>query len=264
MVERKQSIPPISKAIPVTDMFIKLVGFGMADEHRLLNQRGAPKQREEQWNGNKNTEFEKGIIKTNRCKKRNVMASRYLNRAHTCFWRSERMVSEKICPVCHNVNEDTALMCATCGALLEGVPTNLVSGPEQVSPVDDKSTYINTALIPPGGVGIHVAGTLMPYYLSIDKELIIGRQPGTPLEAVLDLTVLNAFDLGVSRRHALIGRTDTGFDVSDLGSRNGTWLNAKKLIPHQPYRLVSGSQLRLGRMQLFIVHRAADNAARKK
>jgi len=104
----------------------------------------------------------------------------------------------------------------------------------------------------------------MPYYLSFDKELIIGRQAGTPLEAVLDLSLLNAFDLGLSRRHAMIRRTDSGFDVLDLASRNGTWLNAKQLIPHQPYRLVSGSQLRLGRMQLFIVFHAADNAARKK
>ena len=186
------------------------------------------------------------------------MASRYLNRAHTCLWRRERMISEKICPVCHNVNEDTAMMCTTCGALLDGIPTDLVSGTEPVSPVEDKSTYINTALIPESGLGIHVAGTLMPYYLSIDKELIIGRQPGTPLEAVLDLSLLNAFDLGVSRRHVMIRRVDSGFDVLDLASRNGTWLNAKQLIPHQPYRLVSGSQLRLGRMQLFIIYRSAD------
>jgi len=173
------------------------------------------------------------------------------------------MASEKFCPVCHHANEDTALMCVTCGALLDGIPTNLVTGEEQISPAEDKSEFINAALIPADGVGIHVAGTLMPYYLSFDKELIIGRQAGTPLEAVLDLSLLNAFDLGLSRRHAMIRRTDSGFDVLDLASRNGTWLNAKQLIPHQPYRLVSGSQLRLGRMQLFIVFHA-DNAARKK
>ena len=174
------------------------------------------------------------------------------------------MASEKFCPVCHNLNEDTALMCATCGAMLEGTPTDLVTVTEDASPVEDKSGFINVALIPAGGVGIHVGGTLMPYYLSIDKELIIGRQAGTPLEAVLDLTVLNAFDLGVSRRHAMIRRIDSGFEVLDLASRNGTWLNAKKLIPNQPYRFVSGSQLRLGRMQLFIMYRVADNMAQKK
>ena len=174
------------------------------------------------------------------------------------------MVSEKFCPVCHNPNEETALRCSTCGAILDGIPTNLVSSAEQVSPVVDKSGFVNAALIPAGGVGIYVAGTLMPYYLSIDKELIIGRELSTPLEAVLDLSLLNALDLGVSRRHAMIRRTDSGFEVLDLASRNGTWLNTKKLVPNQPYRLVSGSQLRLGRMQLFIIFHAADNAARKK
>ena len=173
------------------------------------------------------------------------------------------MVSEKFCPVCHNLNEDTALMCSTCGAVLEGVPTNLMSAVEDVSPAEDKSAFINVALIPEGGVGIHVAGTLMPYYLAIEKELVIGRQAGAPLEAVLDLTVLNAFDLGVSRRHAMLRRIDSGFEVVDLASRNGTWLNAKRLVPNQPYPFTSGSQIRLARMQLFIMYRVADSAAGK-
>jgi len=174
------------------------------------------------------------------------------------------MVSEKFCPVCHSLNEDTALVCSTCGVMLEGIPTNLVTPTEDASPVEEKSAFIKVALIPEGGVGIHVAGTLMPYYLSVDKELIIGRQAGTPSEAVLDLTVLNAFDLGVSRRHAMIRRTDTDFEALDLASRNGTWLNAKRLVANQPYRFASGSQLRLGRMQLFVMYHLADNIARKK
>jgi hypothetical protein len=168
------------------------------------------------------------------------------------------MASEKICPVCQHVNEDTALMCTTCGALLDGVPTNLVTGTEQISPAEEKSEFIKAALIPADGVGIHVAGTLMPYYLSFDKELILGRQAGSPLETMLDLSVLNAFDLGVSRRHAMIRRRGSDFEVVDLTSRNGTWLNGKKLLPNQPYRFASGSQLRLGQMQLFIMYRVAD------
>ena len=168
------------------------------------------------------------------------------------------MASEKICPVCHHVNEDTALMCSNCSALLDGVPTNLVTGAEQISPVEDKSEFINAALIPADGVGIHVAGTLMPYYLSFDKELILGRQPGAPLETMLDLSVLNAFDLGVSRRHAMIRHRGSDFEVLDLTSRNGTWLNGKKLLPNQPYRFASGSNLRLGQMQLFIMYRVVD------
>ena len=174
------------------------------------------------------------------------------------------MPSEKLCPVCHHVNEETALMCTTCGAMLDGIPTNLVTNPEQAIPVEDKSTIINATLIPEDGVGIHVAGTLMPYYLSIEKELILGRQTGTPSEMVLDLTVLNAFDLGVSRRHAMLRRIDSDFEVLDLASRNGTWLNGKQLTPNQPYRFASGSQLRLGRMQLFIMYRSPNNVDRKK
>ena len=174
------------------------------------------------------------------------------------------MSSEKLCPVCQHANEETAVMCTNCGAIIDGIPTNLVTNPEQAPPLEAKSTVINATLIPADGVGIHVAGTLMPYYLSFDKELILGRQPGAPLETMLDLSVLNAFDLGVSRRHAMITRRGSDFEVRDLTSRNGTWLNGKQLLPNQPYRFASGSQLRLGRMQLFIMYRNADNVAGKK
>jgi len=171
------------------------------------------------------------------------------------------MISEKFCPVCHHLNEDTALICGTCGAVLDGIPTNVVTVTEPTSPVEveDKSAFIHMDLIPKGGVGILVAGALMPYYLTMDKELIIGREAGVPLlENVLDLTVLNAFDLGVSRRHAMIRRIDSEFEVFDLGSRNGTWLNARQLLPNQPYRFASGSHLRLGRMQLFIMYHTPE------
>jgi pSer/pThr/pTyr-binding forkhead associated (FHA) protein len=63
---------------------------------------------------------------------------------------------------------------------------------------------------------------------------------------------------GVSRRHAMIRRIDSEFEVFDLGSRNGTWLNARQLLPNQPYRFASGSHLRLGRMQLFIMYHTAE------
>lgn len=172
------------------------------------------------------------------------------------------MISERSCPVCHHFNEDTALICGACGAVINGISTNLVPVTEPTNPLEDMSAFIHADLIPEGGVGILATGALMPYYLSIgiDEELIIGREAGTPSENMLDLSVLNAFDLGVSRRHAMIRRAGSYFEVFDLFSRNGTWLNARKLLPNQPYRFASGSQLRLGRMQLFIMYGSEGSA----
>jgi FHA domain-containing protein len=179
------------------------------------------------------------------------------------------MASEKLCPICETRNEDTALVCITCGTSLEGDPTDLVAITEYVgwqpnAAVEDAATFIDAALIPEGGVGIHIAGAPKPYYVPIYRELIIGRQVDAALEAVLDLSDLDAFNMGVSRRHAMLRRAEFGFEVLDLSSRNGTWLNGKQLVPNRPYPFASGSQLRLGRMQLLIVYPVPGQGTQKK
>lgn len=169
------------------------------------------------------------------------------------------MASEKICPNCKTKNKDTAAVCSSCGARLEGNATNLVAVTEYVGgqpnlPADDAAASIDVALIPEGGVGIFIAGAPKPYYVSIYRELIIGRETDATLEAVLDLSDLDAFNLGISRRHAMLRRADSGFEMLDLSSRNGTWLNASQLIPNKPYPFASGSQIRLGRMRMVIMY----------
>ena len=180
-------------------------------------------------------------------------------------WKSKCMITEKFCPVCHNLNKDTAFICGTCSSELEGKSTNHVIITEHVSLTGDASAFIDTTLIPEGGVGIYIAGVPKPYYLSIYKELILGRKlDDATVETVLDLTGLAAFNMGVSRRHAMIRRSGSDFEVLDLASRNGSWLNAMRLVPDKPYRLASGSLLRLAQMPLFIMYNVADNVARKK
>jgi hypothetical protein len=180
------------------------------------------------------------------------------------YWSNKRMISEKFCPVCHNLNEDTAFTCKTCGSALEGKSTDLVTPPDNASPMEDASAFIDTALIPKNGIAIYIAGAPTSYYLSIDKELILGRQVGVKVESMLDLTSLAAFNMGVSRRHAMIQRVGSDFEVVDLASRNGTWLNAMRLVPNKPYRFASGSQLRLAQMPLFIMYNVVESVTRKK
>jgi len=163
----------------------------------------------------------------------------------------------KICPACNTENEATAEDCRNCGALLNDFPTDLVAPPDLVNaPIPEVESFMDTSMIPEDGIGIHVANAPKPYYLYIYKELIIGRptDADATLEAVLDLSELGAYAMGISRRHARIRRTATGFEVLDLDSRNGTWLNAERLIPNKPYPFVSGSQLRIGKMHLLLVY----------
>jgi hypothetical protein len=174
----------------------------------------------------------------------------------------------KFCPVCKNKNEATALVCSYCGAMLEDNPTNKVSTTSNnalpTPPVESVVSFIDAALIPEGGVGIYAAGSFKPYYVQVNNELIIGRKVESTTESVLDLSDLDAFNMGLSRRHALIRRTDSGFEVMDLSSTNGTWLNAERLFPNKPYPFASGSQLRIGRLRLFIVYQTTLKGNRKK
>ena len=173
-------------------------------------------------------------------------------------------VSEKYCPVCKNKNASTASVCSNCGALLEEDLTNIVAttsntGRQSNVPAEHVESFIDVALIPEGGVGIYIAGSFKPYYMVVDKELIIGRKAEATSESILDLSDLDAFNMGLSRRHAIIRRTESSYEVVDLSSTNGTWLNAERLIPNKPYLFASGSELRIGRMRLFIMYHTVPN-----
>lgn len=171
--------------------------------------------------------------------------------------------SKKICPICQNENEADALVCRHCGVLLDEYRTSLVAKPEldtHTSPsASQLESFIDARLIPEDGIGIHVAGDSKPLYVSIPEEIVIGRlteaTSASESEAFLDLTSMHAATMGVSRRHVMIKRTSSGYEVTDLSSRNGTWLNAERLAPNKPYPLASGSQLRIGHMRLLIMHR---------
>jgi predicted component of type VI protein secretion system len=47
--------------------------------------------------------------------------------------------------------------------------------------------------------------------------------------------------------------TPTTAHTIDLFSTNGTWVNEVSLMPQHPFPLKSGSQIRLGKLRIFIV-----------
>ncbi len=50
----------------------------------------------------------------------------------------------------------------------------------------------------------------------------------------------------VSRVHCTIRRIRTGWYIEDAGSRNGTWLNGRKLKPGKAVRLTPDDVIKLG------------------
>ena len=179
-------------------------------------------------------------------------------------------IFEKFCPVCKQKNELEAIVCTRCGTSLETYPvdeTAITRTTEVQTRVVERmgELLINEALIPIGGIAMYLAGTSDPVFLSSEKEFVIGRkveEEGTT-EAFLDLAKLGGYQMGLSKRHAMIRRSENGYEVIDLASRNGTWLNGVQLLPDQPYPLASGSQLRLARMRLLILYRPVLEAKQK-
>lgn len=166
---------------------------------------------------------------------------------------------EKFCPVCKIKNDRDAIFCIHCGSLFDqhysGMPATTknteLSG---AFLAEIKNPPVDKTLIPEDGIAVYVAGTSKPVYLRFEKELVFGRKSDDNEGNLLDLSELGGYETGVSRRHAMIRRGESGYELIDLASTNGSWLNEQRLSPNKPYPLASGSQLRFGRMRLLVLY----------
>jgi predicted component of type VI protein secretion system len=76
--------------------------------------------------------------------------------------------------------------------------------------------------------------------LELDGELVIGREGGhAPIE-----------DGHLSRRHALVRPVDDGFELEDLGSRGGTFVNGERI--ESPTRIAAGDLIKVGQTLLEV------------
>ncbi len=170
-------------------------------------------------------------------------------------------MAEKFCPVCKYKNEAGATICAYCGASLEitqGNPSTTVNMEREttsVLPEAGRDILQKAYQAPPKGIAIYTTESDVPITIQTDPQFTLGRKmTGEMDESFVDLRPFGAYENGVSRRHALIRVSENGYDLIDLGSTNGTWLEKKRLIPNRPYPLESGSRIYLGRLQLFVIY----------
>lgn len=76
----------------------------------------------------------------------------------------------------------------------------------------------------------------------LDKDVVsAGRHPQSDI--FLD-------DVTVSRRHAEFRRTSGGYEVSDVGSLNGTYVNRE---PIEASRLSNGDEVQIGKFRLVFL-----------
>jgi hypothetical protein len=115
---------------------------------------------------------------------------------------------------------------------------------------------IDQKMIPQVGIAFFVEGTSRPVFSCSDREFVMGRKVGETHGTLLDLSPFGGYHLGVSRQHVLIRQVADGYEILDLASSNGTWLNDERLEPHKPHPLTNGAHLRLARMRFFVAYRS--------
>lgn len=174
-------------------------------------------------------------------------------------------INEKFCPTCKHIIDRKADVCVFCGSRIEENPSRPVLATKRTQVLKAPTSellnlYVDTSLLPEQGIALYIEGMPEPACLVFDGELVLGRDgvdaDGAPDENLLNLSELGGYLMGISRRHAVIRRTKEGYEITDLASTNGSWMNGMKLTPNRTYPLASGSQVRFGRMRLTVLYRS--------
>lgn len=161
------------------------------------------------------------------------------------------------CPYCSNLNREGVLFCEECGTPLTGSSV----GTTQVMPTDTlrpTPAAVQEAAKPITGTAVLTSSTniiikLNDKNVAVDllpqSEILVGRRDEQEkIFPEIDLTPHDGVEKGVSRKHAIIRRTEDTLTVTDLGSANGTFLNGQKLIANQPHVLRDGDEISFGKL----------------
>jgi len=148
------------------------------------------------------------------------------------------------CRRCGHENEVGANFCSSCGTPLSGdeETTLTLAAIEDRQAIEEELGAALTDL--PAGVGLLVvrrgpnAGST---YVLDREETTLGRHPDSDI--FLD-------DVTVSRRHALIRRVDGRYEVDDVGSLNGTYVDHRRIDSATLHDL---AELQVGRYVLTFV-----------
>jgi pSer/pThr/pTyr-binding forkhead associated (FHA) protein len=146
------------------------------------------------------------------------------------------------CSRCGHRNPIGANFCSSCGAPLDGQAESHTTMSVAV-PVEsaDEEVVVDLDELPPGvGMLVVTRGPNSGSKFALDQDVVTaGRHPDSDI--FLD-------DITVSRRHAEIQRSASGYLVRDAGSLNGTYLNRKRV---EEADLSDGDELQVGTFKLL-------------
>ncbi|MET0903340.1 MAG: FHA domain-containing protein [Acidimicrobiales bacterium] len=147
------------------------------------------------------------------------------------------------CPQCGHRNPVGARFCSSCGAGLDGGESHTTMS--VTVPIDSAAEEVTVDLDElPAGVGMLVVtrGPNSGSRYALDEPLVTaGRHPDS---------IIFLDDITVSRRHAEVRQVEGGYQVADVGSLNGTYLNRERV---ETAVLNDGDELQIGTFKLLFL-----------
>jgi pSer/pThr/pTyr-binding forkhead associated (FHA) protein len=103
----------------------------------------------------------------------------------------------------------------------------------------------------PKALRLSIENSRITLQINIRSTLIIGRNDHET-QVDLDMTSFSGREMGVSRTHLMVVRQGPYLFAKDMGSRNGSAINNKALIPNEFHELQDGDTLHLGKLILIV------------
>ena len=151
------------------------------------------------------------------------------------------------CKQCGSRNPSDAKFCSKCGTALQE-DTTLGLTPMEIEDETGEEVYLPLDELEEGQALLVVKrGPNAGSKFLIDKDVTTaGRHPESDI--FLD-------DITVSRRHAEFRRKDGRFEVHDMGSLNGSYVNRDRVESTQ---LANGDDLQIGKFKLIFFTRPSE------
>lgn len=155
-----------------------------------------------------------------------------------------------ICPHCHHHNRAGVLVCEKCFRRMverKDSTTKLVQLSDSHQTTGSFGNIDDNEI--DNLVRLRIANAPMSIKIDPHKQTILGRaNPQRPRQPDVDLSAFKALERGVSSIHAMIDTHNGDIVIADLGSSNGTFVNGKRLAPHDMQVLHNGDEIRMGNL----------------